>query len=292
MQKIIFGRFAIFAVCSGMVFVPVFFWITVLHNTGFLTSISGYVIPTLLLVLVIVVLFELLQRVANFYHVKHNRLEKIQNTGQHTLLVMAISLATKMNIPIPNMVVKDEYGCNAMLVPLFGNSALFINDELINALTPDELKAVIAHEYAHIFLGHVATMSWLNSLLQISLVIPAKLLSAIFNPLFMLFRAGKYTYTVFSIVMLITHCGFLFVYINYLNREFERQADRQAIRHVSPELLIKALKALQHPGSLHHNIKTWHVDELSRITPFYRLLRYFHSHPSVSARIHLLEPKE
>lgn len=294
MQNLFSVRYLIFLVAGGLLFAPLYLWFFMVAKSGLFSVSTIQFFGFSGILLCCVILYEVTQRLFNHNYVKKYRLSRIDSTGQHTLIVMAISLATRFNITIPGLVVRQSDDCNAMLVPLFKNNALFINHKLIDALTPDELKAVVAHEYGHIALGHVHTMSWLNSLLQVCLVLPLRLIVFVLHPVSRIFKADKKVMLLVKIILIVAYAGPLLIFVNALNRQFEKDADIEAVKYVSADLLIKALKTLHvhRNESFPSRFRFIQTTGLSSQSFGYRLLQYFKSHPSINNRIEMLQAKD
>lgn len=158
---------------------------------------------------------------------------------------------------------------------------LFVTKDLLKALDKDELEAIVAHEFSHIFNRHVLT-TFATSLI-------------FYGPFFsfpLKYTAGEvFTNPSLSFLYLVSFIWFLIGLrgINWVSTRQEAYADIQAIYITQkPEALKKALLKLQSKG-----LKT---DErptrLSKIVEsFSWVVRYFFglSHPSVAERIGYIE---
>lgn len=251
------------------------------------------------LYLIAVACYDISQRVMNTYQHRSLVEQVVENTEQHTLFVTANALAEKIAIAPPLLTISDDTteigGYNAIILPGIRSFILSISKKLIHALTPDELEGVIAHEYAHISLGHVDAMSWMNSLLQISLLIPAKILCFFIKPFFKLANRERDAFDVSCAFFLITHAGLLLLCVNFISQRFEKQADELAVQSTSNESLLNALQSLKahFQNTVNDTFnKTAASKRYSRFIAWQRLSQFFQSHPSVQSRIELLQAKD
>ena len=249
--------------------------------------------------LLIVAVYDIAQRTINAYRYRLLDRQVVENTEQHTLYVTASSLAKRISITPPLLIISDDAtqidSYNAVILPGLHSAILSISKKLIYALTPDELEGVIAHEYAHISLGHVNAMSWMNSLLQVSLLLPARILSFFLNPLFKLGKQKRDAFDVSCTFFLITHAGLLLLCVNLISQRFEKQADQLAVQSTSNNSLLSALKSLKaHFQNTFNNTLTGEQSNIrySRFMAWQRLSQFFQSHPTVQSRIDLLQAKD
>ena len=192
---------------------------------------------------------------------------------------------------VSNAAVDHWHGYNAVVLPGLRGKVMSIAQNLVHALTPDELAGVIAHEYAHIVLGHVPAMSWLNSLLQISLLLPARVLYWLLYPLFRFLHCERNAADICSVLLLVLQAGLLLLFVNAISRRFEQQADALAVEFSSGKALLSALQSL---NARFRDTGDGFGDagSSSRLPRLQRLAHFFQSHPSVQSRIELLQAKE
>ena len=157
----------------------------------------------------------------------------------------------------------------------FGNQKrITLYDTLINDLTNDEIVAVLAHEVGHYKKKHIIfnfTASVIITgitLFLLSLFINTPIFSlalGVSNPSF---HIGLITFGVlYSPISELTG-----MFMNYMSRKFEYQADNYAKKTFASKPLISSLKKLS-------------KNSLSNLTPHYLYVFIHYSHPTLINRI-------
>ena len=157
----------------------------------------------------------------------------------------------------------------------FGNQKrITLYDTLINDLENDEIVAVLAHEVGHYKRKHILynlTSSIILTgfaLFVLSLFIKTPLLSLALGVSHPSFHIGLIAFGIlYSPVSQI-----LGVFMNYMSRKFEYQADNYAKKTFSASPLISSLKKLS-------------KNSLSNLTPHYLYVFFHFSHPTLLDRI-------
>jgi len=126
---------------------------------------------------------------------------------------------------------------NAMVVGLF-NEKLILTTKLINILSEDELKAILAHEIAHKKKKHIKIGLFLWFILGVFIFSSINYILDVIKKVF-----GDYWMVGISIFTI----GYfsLFVIDMYLSRRREKEADIIASQITSPKTYIKALGSVQ-----------------------------------------------
>ena len=73
---------------------------------------------------------------------------------QHVDTGLAVDAADKLNTAVPKVFVQQADHLNAFASGLLGNKCVVVTTGLVDALTPQELKAIISHELSHLKCGH------------------------------------------------------------------------------------------------------------------------------------------
>ncbi len=181
---------------------------------------------------------------------------------------------------------------------------LLITDSLLEILSPEELKAVLAHEMGHAKYRHL--------LLYIVFFVGFMVLSTglfdlffyIFygHPLFMnmISRGDSQGISLFYMILSAPMLVCLFVYFRYVMgffmRNFERQADLYSAELIgSPEPAISSLEKIAYIGGKSRNLPSWHhfsikerVDTLWRTVKDPDLVRRHNRFVAVSFLIFLI----
>ena len=157
----------------------------------------------------------------------------------------------------------------------FGNQKrITLYDTLINDLENDEIVAVLAHEVGHYKRKHILYNLTLSIILTgfalfvLSLFIKTPVLSLALGVSLPSFHIGLIAFGIlYSPVSQI-----LGVFMNYMSRKFEYQADNYAKNTFSASPLISSLKKLS-------------KNSLSNLTPHYLYVFFHFSHPTLLERI-------
>ena len=157
----------------------------------------------------------------------------------------------------------------------FGNQKrITLYDTLINDLTINEIVAVLAHEVGHykrkhIIFNLIASLLLTGlSLFLLSLFIQTPILSKALSVSIPSFHIGLIAFGIlYSPISEITG-----IFMNYMSRKFEYQADNYAKETFSSEPLISSLKKLS-------------KNSLSNLTPHPAYVFMHYSHPTLQERI-------
>jgi STE24 endopeptidase len=157
----------------------------------------------------------------------------------------------------------------------FGNQKrITLYDTLINDLENDEIVAVLAHEVGHYKRKHILYNLTLSIILTgfalfvLSLFIKTPVLSLALGVSLPSFHIGLIAFGIlYSPVSQI-----LGIFMNYMSRKFEYQADNYAKNTFSASPLISSLKKLS-------------KNSLSNLTPHYLYVFFHFSHPTLLDRI-------
>ena len=157
----------------------------------------------------------------------------------------------------------------------FGNQKrITLYDTLINDLSTEEIIAVLAHEVGHYKKKHIifnltaSVMLTGFTLFLLSLFINTPIFSLALGVSIPSFHIGLITFGIlYSPVSQITG-----MFMNFMSRKFEYQADNYAKKTVASEPLISSLKKLS-------------KNSLSNLTPHFLYVFIHYSHPTLLKRI-------
>ncbi len=151
-------------------------------------------------------------------------------------------------------------------------------DNLVNAMTPDEICAVFAHELGHGLNKDTSKLQMMNMLNFALIAVMAWLFVSVdsFYPAFG-FEGLNYGFAYIMLgVALSVITPFTGIVTNAISRRFEYRADRQAVKEGYGEAMIPALKKLARDN----------FAELAP-SPLYVILEY--SHPPIHKRVSAIE---
>uniref|UniRef100_A0A7J3QEM0 Peptidase M48 domain-containing protein n=1 Tax=Ignisphaera aggregans TaxID=334771 RepID=A0A7J3QEM0_9CREN len=145
---------------------------------------------------------------------------------------------------------------------------IVISQGIIDILTPDELKTVFLHEYAHCYEKHHL------KLLLVSLAPSTGIIMLLYYFLMFIYIESEIISIILTVVSLMLLYIALQIFIKYLTRKFEERADIIVIKNLKePKLYISTLQKI----ALKTSTKRANIWE-----------KLFSSHPPVDKRIYKL----
>lgn len=169
---------------------------------------------------------------------------------------------------------KRSTKANAYFAGFGSTKRIVLYDTLINDLTTDEIVAVLAHEVGHYKRKHIIFNLVTSILLTgltfyiLSLFIDSPLLSKALGMEEPTFHVGLIAFGVlYAPISELTS-----LFMNYISRKFEYQADDYAKEYFGAEALISSLKKLS-------------KNSLSNLTPHKTYVFVHYSHPTLRERI-------
>ena len=169
---------------------------------------------------------------------------------------------------------KRSTKANAYFSGFGSEKRVTLYDTLINDLEEDEIVAVLAHEVGHykrkhIIFNLIASLLLTGlSLFLLSLFIQTPILSKALSVSIPSFHIGLIAFGIlYSPISEITG-----IFMNYMSRKFEYQADNYAKETFSSEPLISSLKKLS-------------KNSLSNLTPHFLYVFIHYSHPTLFERV-------
>ncbi len=155
---------------------------------------------------------------------------------------------------------------------------IVLYDNLVNAMTPDEICAVFAHELGHGLHKDTLKLQVVNTLNFVLIALAAWLFAAV-DGFYSEFGFGTvnygFTFILIGVALSVIQ-PFTGIIINAMSRKFEFAADRQAVKEGYGKDMIPALKKLAKEN----------FANLSP-SPLYVVLEY--SHPPIDKRISAIE---
>ncbi len=229
-------------------------------------------IAMLVIMLVIMLIIVPLMRI-------YNRFDPLEDGELKDKLM---ELCDKYKIHVRKIVVRDASRrttkANAFCTGIGNRNTISLDDNLVNAYSPDEIVAVFAHEFAHARYRHmikglpfsVCNLLLVFASLAIVLNIPGLYAAFGFDGMNYYFAQMLTGIIIWPISTVIGIIG------NFLSRKHEYQADAFAASEGYAEPLISALKRLNR-------------EALSGINPHPATVVLNYSHPTLSQRIDAIE---
>ena len=191
-------------------------------------------------------------------------------------------LADKTNFNISNIYVMDgskrSNHSNAYFTGFYKNKRIVFYDTLIDLLTPNEIKSVLAHEIGHYVKRHIMQSMIINffmSLLFFYIIYQIISIEAFFQELGVDRRSSSQVVILFSLLL---PCILYFItpLFSILSRKNEYEADNYAKLYADKNDLISSLLKLSKENL-----------GLIKSSPVYSLI--YNSHPTVFERINNLK---
>jgi len=223
-------------------------------------------------------------------------IEQPATENDRWLLETVSKIAQKANIAMPEVAVYDGTP-NAFATGASANSALVaVSTGLMQAMSRDEIEAVLAHEVAHIKNGDMVTLTLIQGVVNTFVFFLARVVGYVVE------HASRrndseseqthgggfgYMVTVFICELVFGLLASLVVMFFSRQREFRADAGAASLLG-SPKPMIAALKKLQsqNTGDLPQNMAAFGIAG----TPN-KLLALFSSHPPIEQRIKSLNEK-
>jgi len=203
---------------------------------------------------------------------------KYINDPNNYLYKIVKELANKADIPMPELAIYQGEA-NAFATGYSKNTALIaISDQLINNLTEEELKGVIAHEIGHIKNGDMITMTLLEGVLNTFVYFLANIISRIINE-----ESKGIFYLITNLALQIVFGIFASIIAMAFSRYREYKADETSAYLNGKEGITKALLKLSRIGQpLPQQLKAFGIIG-------FNIGSLFLSHPPIEKRIKHIE---
>lgn len=209
---------------------------------------------------------------------------KFQNLDDKAIKNKIEDLSIKTNFPINNLYVMDKSKRskhpNAYFTGFKNNRRIVFFDTLLELLTPDEVKAVLAHEIGHYKHNHIIKSLILStSVIFIGLFLLSSLVNSItyLDILNLPFNVSSQL-----IALIFTYqiaIFFIDPVFSSLSRKNEYEADLYAAHQVDKKYLISSLTKL-------------YKSNLSFLVPNKLYALFYYSHPTVIERINKLRSND
>jgi heat shock protein HtpX len=216
-------------------------------------------------------------------------IETPRNENETWLLATVKKLADKAGVAMPE-VAMYEGEPNAFATGAFRNSALVaVSTGLLNAMSREEIEAVLGHEMAHVANGDMVTLTLIQGVVNTFVVFLARIVGAVVDR--MVFRTERGLGIGYYVTVLV--CQIVFgvlasIIVAWFSRRREFRADAGSATFLgTPQPMIRALARLGGlpPGELPKALTGFGITDRSAF------LALFASHPPIEERIRALQAR-
>ena len=212
-----------------------------------------------------------------------------RNENETWLLATVRKLADKAGIAMPE-VAMYEGEPNAFATGAFRNSALVaVSTGLLNAMSRDEIEAVLGHEVAHVANGDMVTLTLIQGVVNTFVVFLARVVGAIVDRL--VFRTERGVGIGYYATVMV--CQVVFgilasIIVAWFSRRREFRADAGSATYLgTPQPMMRALARLGGlpPGELPKALTGFGITDRSAF------MALFATHPPIEERIRALQTR-
>jgi len=216
-------------------------------------------------------------------------IESPQSADEQWLLSTVHALADKAGIGRPEVAIYEGEP-NAFATGAFKNDALVaVSTGLLQAMTKEEVEAVLGHEVAHIANGDMVTMALVQGVVNTFVVFLSRGVAFFIDRV--VFKSERGTGPGFFITVIV--CQIVFgilasVIVAWFSRHREFRADEGSAKLLgSPQPMIKALARLGGlaPGQLPESVKAFGITDKAGF------MALFSTHPPMEERIAALQAR-
>jgi heat shock protein HtpX len=210
-----------------------------------------------------------------------------RNENETWLLATVKRLADKAGIAMPEVAVYEGEP-NAFATGAFKNSALVaVATGLLNAMSREEIEAVLGHEIAHVSNGDMVTLSLIQGVVNTFVVFLARVVGSIVDKT--VFRTERGIGPGYYITVIV--CEIVFgilasVIVAWFSRQREFRADAGSAKYLgTPQPMMHALARLGGlpPGELPKALTGFGITDKAGF------MALFATHPPIEARIRALQ---
>jgi heat shock protein HtpX len=214
-------------------------------------------------------------------------IEQTHSDNEAWLLGTVEKLAGKAGIAMPEVAIYEGEP-NAFATGAFRNSALVaVSTGLLNAMSREEIEAVLGHEVAHVANGDMVTLTLIQGVVNTFVVFLARIVGAIVDR--MVFRTERGVGPGYYVTVLVCEIAFgvlASIIVAWFSRRREFRADAGSATYLgTPQPMMRALARLGGlpPGELPKALTGFGITDRSAF------LALFASHPPIEERIRALQ---
>jgi len=203
------------------------------------------------------------------------------------LLATVKKLADRAGVAVPEVAIYEGEP-NAFATGAFKNSALVaVSTGLLNAMSREEIEAVLGHEMAHVANGDMVTLTLIQGVVNTFVVFLARVINSIVDKT--VFRTERGIGPGYYVTVLV--CEIVFgvlasIIVAWFSRQREFRADAGSARYVgTPQPMMHALARLGGlpPGELPKSLAGFGITDKAGI------MGLFATHPPIEERIRALQ---
>lgn len=210
-----------------------------------------------------------------------------QNAHEAWLKSTVQELATKAGIGMPDVAIYQAPDPNAFATGMNKNKALVaVSTGLMERMSQDEVKAVLAHEVSHVANGDMVTLTLIQGVVNTFVMFLARLAGGAVDRALLGNRDSAPGIGYYASVMIfeILFGVLASIVVMWFSRRREYRADAGAASLYNTQSMIKALEALQGPHTaLPKEIQAFGIAGVKS-----RFGELFMSHPPIPKRIEAL----
>jgi heat shock protein HtpX len=216
-------------------------------------------------------------------------IERASNDNETWLLGTVEKLAGKAGIAMPEVAIYEGEP-NAFATGAFRNSALVaVSTGLLNAMSREEIEAVLGHEVAHVANGDMVTLTLIQGVVNTFVVFLSRIVGAIVDR--MVFRTERGVGPGYYVTVLV--CQIVFgvlasIVVAWFSRRREFRADAGSATYLgTPQPMMHALARLGGlpPGELPKALTGFGITDRSAF------MALFATHPPIEERIRALQAR-
>jgi heat shock protein HtpX len=210
-----------------------------------------------------------------------------QSEAETWLLATVKKLADGAGVAMPEVAIY-EGDPNAFATGAFKNSALVaVSTGLLNAMSREEIEAVLGHEMAHVANGDMVTLTLIQGVVNTFVVFLARVVGSIVDKT--VFRTERGIGPGYYVTVLV--CEIVFgvlasIIVAWFSRQREFRADAGSARYLgTPQPMMRALARLGGlpPGELPKSLAGFGITDKAG------MMGLFATHPPIEERIRALQ---
>lgn len=222
-------------------------------------------------------------------------IETPRNQAEQWLLQEVAQLSQKAGIKMPEVGIFPSYQSNAFATGWNKNAALVaVSSGLLERMSADEVRAVLAHEIGHVANGDMVTLALIQGVVNTFVMFFARVAGDYIDRAFFGREAGDppgIGYFVITIVLDIVFGILASTIVMWFSRQREYRADEAGAQLAGKQAMINALLRLQAesemPDQMPKEMQAFAIAEGQH--QGFSLAALFHTHPSIEQRVAALQ---
>lgn len=222
-------------------------------------------------------------------------IETPRNQAEQWLLQEVAQLSQKAGIKMPEVGIFPSYQSNAFATGWNKNAALVaVSSGLLERMSADEVRAVLAHEIGHVANGDMVTLALIQGVVNTFVMFFARVAGDYIDRAFFGREAGDppgIGYFVITIVLDIVFGILASTIVMWFSRQREYRADEAGAQLAGKQAMINALLRLQAesemPDQMPKEMQAFAIAEGQH--KGFSLAALFHTHPSIEQRVAALQ---